>query len=150
MTGVKLVHVPYPGSAQSITDVLTGRIPLVFVPASAAMQYVEKGDLKALASTGLKRASIAPDVPTMSEAGLPGFDLGLWFGLLAPAGTPRPIIDKLNAATNDALAAPDVISVLRAQGQDPLGGSPEDFARYIESEIKKGKVLAEAAGLKKD
>ena len=150
MTGVKLVHVPYPGSAQSITDVLTGRIPLVFVPASAAMQYVEKGDLRALASTGLKRASIAPDVPTMSEAGLPGFDLGLWFGLLAPAGTPRPLIDKLNAATNDALAAPDVISVLRTQGQDPLGGSPEDFARYIESEIKKGKVLAEAAGLKKD
>ena len=147
MTGVKLVHVPYPGSAQSITDVLTGRIPLVFVPASAAMQYVEKGDLRALASTGLKRASIAPDVPTMSEAGLPGFDLGLWF---APAGTPRPLIDKLNAATNDALAAPDVISVLRTQGQDPLGGSPEDFARYIESEIKKGKVLAEAAGLKKD
>jgi tripartite-type tricarboxylate transporter receptor subunit TctC len=150
MTSVKLVHVPYPGSAQSITDVLTGRIPLVFVPASAAMQYVEKGDLKALASTGLKRASIAPDVPTMSEAGLPGFDLGLWFGLLAPAGMPQAIINKLNAATNDALAAPEVISVLRAQGQDPLGGSPEDFARYIESEIKKGKVLAEAAGLKKD
>ena len=150
MAGVKLVHVPYPGSAQSITDVLTGRIPLVFVPASAAMQYVEKGDLKALASTGLKRASIAPDVPTMSEAGLPGFDLGLWFGLLAPTGTPRPIIDKLNAATNAALAAPDVVSVLQAQGQEPLGGSPEDFGRYIESEIKKGKVLAEAAGLKKD
>jgi tripartite-type tricarboxylate transporter receptor subunit TctC len=150
MANVKLVHVPYPGSAQSITDVLTGRIPLVFVPASAAMQYVEKGDLKALASTGLKRASIAPGVPTMSEAGLPGFDLGLWFGLLAPAGTPEPIINKLNAATNAALATRDVISVLRAQGQDPLGGSPEDFARYIESEIKKGKVLAEAAGLKKD
>jgi tripartite-type tricarboxylate transporter receptor subunit TctC len=151
MTGVKLVHVPYPGSAQSVTDVLTGRIPLVFVPASAAMQYVEKGDLKALASTGLKRASIAPNVPTMSEAGLSGFDLGLWFGLLAPAGTPRPIIDKLNAATNDALAAPDVVSVLHAQGQDPLGGSPEDFSRYIESEIKKGRVLAESAGLlKKD
>jgi tripartite-type tricarboxylate transporter receptor subunit TctC len=149
MAGVKLVHVPYPGSAQSITDVLTGRIPLVFVPASAAMQYVEKGDLKALASTGLKRASIAPNVPTMSEAGLPGFDLGLWFGLLAPAGTPRDVIDKLAAATIDALAAPDVVAVLRAQGQDPLGGSPEDFARYIESEIKKGKILAEAAGLKK-
>ena len=149
MAGVKLVHVPYPGSAQSITDVLTGRIPLVFVPASAAMQYVEKGDLKALASTGLKRASIAPNVPTMSEAGLPGFDLGLWFGLLAPAGTPRDVIDKLAAATVDALASPDVVAVLRAQGQDPLGGSSEDFARYIESEIKKGKILAEAAGLKK-
>jgi tripartite-type tricarboxylate transporter receptor subunit TctC len=149
MAGVKLVHVPYPGSAQSITDVLTGRIPLVFVPASAAMQYVEKGDLKALASTGLKRASIAPNVPTMSEAGLPGFDLGLWFGLMAPAGTPREVIDKLALATNEALASPDVAAVLRAQGQDPLGGSPEDFARYIDSEIKKGKVLAEAAGLKK-
>jgi tripartite-type tricarboxylate transporter receptor subunit TctC len=149
MAGIKLVHVPYPGSAQSITDVLTGRIPLVFVPASAAMQHVEKGDLKALASTGLKRASIAPNVPTMSEAGLSGFDLGLWFGLMAPAGTPRDTIDKLAAATNEALASPDLVAVLRAQGQDPLGGTPEDFARYIESEIKKGKVLAEAAGLKK-
>jgi tripartite-type tricarboxylate transporter receptor subunit TctC len=149
MAGIKLVHVPYPGSAQSITDVLTGRIPLAFVPASAAMQHVEKGDLKALASTGLKRASIAPNVPTMSESGLPGFDLGLWFGLLAPAGTPRDIVDKLAAATNEALAAPDVVAALRVQGQEPLGGSPEEFARYIESEIKKGKVLAEAAGLKK-
>jgi tripartite-type tricarboxylate transporter receptor subunit TctC len=149
MAGVKLVHVPYPGSAQSITDVLTGRIPLVFVPASAAMQYVEKGDLKALASTGPKRASIAPNVPTMAESGLPGFDLGLWFGLMAPAGTPREVIDKLALATNDALASPDVAAVLRTQGQDPIGGSPDDFARYIDSEIKKGKALAEAAGLKK-
>jgi tripartite-type tricarboxylate transporter receptor subunit TctC len=149
MTGVKLVHVPYPGSAQSITDVLTGRIPLVFVPASAAIQHVEKGDLKALATTGLKRASIAPNVPTMAEAGLAGFDLNLWFGLLAPAGTPREVIDKLARATNEALAVPEIATALRARGQDPLGGSPEEFAGYIDSEIKKGKVLAEAAGLKK-
>jgi tripartite-type tricarboxylate transporter receptor subunit TctC len=149
MTGVKLVHIPYPGSAQSITDVLTGRIPLVFVPASAAIQHVEKGDLKALATTGLKRASIAPNVPTMAEAGLAGFDLNLWFGLLAPAGTPRDVIDKLARATNEALAVPEIATALRARGQDPLGGSPEEFAGYIDSEIKKGKVLAEAAGLKK-
>jgi tripartite-type tricarboxylate transporter receptor subunit TctC len=149
MAGVKLVHVPYPGSAQSITDVLTGRIPLVFVPASAAIQHVEKGDLKALATTSLQRASIAPNVPTMAEAGLPGFDLGLWFGLLAPAGTPREVIDKLAQATNEALAVPEIVAALRARGQDPLGGSPSDFARYIDSEIKKGKELAEAAGLKK-
>jgi len=149
MAGIKLVHVPYPGSAQAITDVLTGRIPLLFAPASAVIQHVEKGNLKALASTQLKRAGIAPAVPTMSEAGLPGFDLGLWFGLLAPAGTPREIIERLARATNEALAAPDVIASLRAQGLDPLGGSPQDFARYIDSEIKKGAELAQAAGLKK-
>ena len=149
MAGIKLVHVPYPGSAQAITDVLTGRIPLLFAPASAVIQHVEKGNLKALASTQLKRAGIAPAVPTMSEAGLTGYDIGLWFGLLAPAGTPREIIERLARATNEALAAPDVIASLRAQGLDPLGGSPQDFARYIDSEIKKGAELAQAAGLKK-
>ena len=106
--------------------------------------------MKAFAVTSTMRIKALPDLPTIAEAGVPGYGGTPWFSVVAPAGTPRPIIDKLNAATNAALAAPDVISVLRAQGQDPLGGSPEDFARYIESEIKKGKVLAEAAGLKKD
>ena len=103
MAGVKLVHVPYPGSAQALTDVLAGRIPLLFAPASAVIQHVEKGQLKAIAVTQLKRAGIAPDVPTMAEAGLPDYDIGLWFGLLAPAGTPRDVIDKLARAANEAM-----------------------------------------------
>jgi tripartite-type tricarboxylate transporter receptor subunit TctC len=149
MAGVKLVHVPYPGSAQAMTDVLAGRIPLLFTPASAAMQHVEKGSLKAIAVTQLQRAGIAPNVPTMSEAGLAGYDIGLWFGLLAPAGTPREIVDRLARATNEALKAPDVVSPLKAAGLDPLGSSPEEFAKYIASEIQKGARVAEAAGLKK-
>jgi len=149
MAGVKLLHVPYPGSAQALTDVITGRIPLLFAPASAVMQHVEKGELKAIASTQLTRASIAPNVPTMSEAGLPGYDLGLWFGLLAPAGTPRPVIDTLARVANQALQSSEVSSALRAQGLDPVGGSPDDFARYIASEIEKGAAVVKAAGLKK-
>jgi tripartite-type tricarboxylate transporter receptor subunit TctC len=149
MAGVKLVHVPYPGSAQALTDVLAGRIALLFAPASAVIQHVEKGELKAIASTQLQRASIAPDVPTMAEAGLPGYDLGLWFGLLAPAGTPRAVIGRLARVANEALQSTEVMAALRAQGLDPIGGSPEDFARYIEREIEKGAMIVKAAGLKK-
>lgn len=150
MAGVKLTHVPYPGSSQSLTDVLAGRIPLLFVPAAPAMQYVDKGQLKAIAVTQLKRASIAPNVPTMAEAGLPGYDIGLWFALVAPAGTPRDAVDKLAAATNTAMQAPDLVAALRAAGIDPIADStPESFARYIDSEIKKGAEVAQAAGLKK-
>jgi tripartite-type tricarboxylate transporter receptor subunit TctC len=108
MAGVKLVHVPYPGSAQALSDVLTGRIPLLFAPASAVVQHVEKGQLKAIAVTQLKRASIAPDVPTMAESGLPGYDIGLWFGLLAPAGTPREIVDKLARVSNEAIKSAEM------------------------------------------
>jgi tripartite-type tricarboxylate transporter receptor subunit TctC len=148
--GVKLTHVPYPGSSQSLTDVLAGRIPMLFVPAAPAMQYVQKGDLKAIAVTQLKRASVAPGVPTMAEAGLPDYDIGLWFALTAPAGTPREAIDKLARATNEAMQATDLIAALTAAGIEPITDSnPESFARYIDSEIKKGAEIAIAAGLKK-
>jgi tripartite-type tricarboxylate transporter receptor subunit TctC len=149
MAGVKLVHVPYPGSAQALSDVLTGRIPLLFAPASAVLQHVEKGDLKAIAITQLKRSSVAPNVPTMAESGLPGYDIGLWFGLLAPAGTPRDIVDKLAHLTEEAVASDDVAKALRAQGLDPLHSTPDAFASYIVSEVKKGAAVVEAAGLKK-
>src|SRR5215475_8849967 len=149
MAGVKLVHVPYPGSAQALSDVLTGRISLLFAPASAVIQHVEKGELKAIAVTQPQRAAIAPDVPTMAEAGLPGYDIGLWFGLLAPAGTPREIVDKLARLTQEALKSQDVRKPLLAAGLDPLGSGPDEFAAYIVSEVQKGAKVAEAAGLKK-
>jgi tripartite-type tricarboxylate transporter receptor subunit TctC len=149
MAGVKLVHVPYPGSAQALSDVLTGRIPLLFAPASAVIQHVEKGQLKAIAVTQLKRAGIAPDVPTMAEAGLPDYDIGLWFGLLAPAGTPRDIVDKLARVANEAIKSDDVRTALRTAGLDPLGSTPDEFARHIVSEVQKGAAVVQAAGLKK-
>jgi tripartite-type tricarboxylate transporter receptor subunit TctC len=149
MAGVKLVHVPYPGSAQALSDVLTGRIPLLFAPASAVIQHVEKGQLKAIAVTQLKRAGIAPDVPTMAEAGLPDYDIGLWFGLLAPAGTPRDIVEKLARVANEAIKSDDVRTALRTAGLDPLGSTPDEFARHIVSEVHKGAAVVQAAGLKK-
>jgi tripartite-type tricarboxylate transporter receptor subunit TctC len=149
LAGVQMVHVPYAGSAQSITDLLAGRIQLVFSPASTVVQHVRDGKLVALATTEKKRAAIAPDVPTMSEAGLPGFDTGLWFGLLAPAGTPKAAIDKINAAANQAIKSEQAIKALQPQGIDLLGGTPDEFTRYIASEMERWNKVAHAAGLKK-
>jgi tripartite-type tricarboxylate transporter receptor subunit TctC len=148
MAGVKLVHIPYPGSAQAVTDLLAGRTQVMFSPASTVMPHVLAGKLKALASTELKRASIAPDLPTMSEAGLDGFDTSVWFVLMAPRGTPPTVITKLNGALNQALGSDDVVAALHRQGMDVLGGSPEEAERYIASETKKWAGVIEAAGLK--
>jgi tripartite-type tricarboxylate transporter receptor subunit TctC len=149
MAGVKLVHVPYPGSAQAIADVLTGRIGLLFSPASTVLPHVRDGKLKALATTGAKRTAIAPDLPTVAEAGLPGYETDLWLALLAPAGTPRPVIETLSRAVNEALQVSEVVAPLRAQGIDPLGGTPEEFARYLQTEVQKWENVAKAAGVKK-
>jgi tripartite-type tricarboxylate transporter receptor subunit TctC len=149
LTGVQMVHVPYAGSAQSITDLLAGRIQLVFTPASTVVQHVQAGKLVALATTEKKRAAIAPDVPTMGEAGLAGFDTGLWFGLLAPAGTPKAAIDKINAAADQAIKAEAVVKALQPQGIDVIGGTPDEFARYIAGEMERWDKVSRAAGLKK-
>ena len=149
LTGVEMVHVPYPGSAQVVTDLLAGRIQLGFMPASTAIQHVRDGKLVALATTEKKRAAIAPEVPTMAEAGLPGFDTGLWFGLLAPAGTPKAAIDRINSAVNEAIKSEAVIKGLQPQGIDLLGGTSDDFKRYIASEMERWDKVSRAAGLKK-
>jgi tripartite-type tricarboxylate transporter receptor subunit TctC len=149
LTGVKMVHVPYAGSAQVTTDLLAGRIQLGFMPASTAIQHVRDGKLVALATTEKKRAAIAPEVPTMAEAGLSGFDTGLWFGLLAPAGTPKAAIDRINAAVNQAIKSDAVIKALQPQGIDLLGGTSDEFARYIAGEMERWDKVSRAAGLKK-
>jgi len=149
LSGVKMVHVPYAGSAQVLTDLLAGRIQVGFTPASTVIQHVRDGKLIALAATEKKRAAIAPEVPTMGEAGLPGFDTGLWFGLVAPAGTPKVAIDKINAAANQAIKSEQVAKALAPQGIDLLGGTSDDFARYIAGEMERWDKVARAAGLKK-
>lgn len=146
---VKLVHVPYQGSPPAVTDLLAGRVSMMLGVASTIMPHVEAGQLKALASSSAKRAHFAPNLPTMAEAGLPDFDAGVWFGLVAPAGTSRAVIEKLSAAANAALASEEVAGKLRAQGFEPLGGPPDEFARFIARETVKWAVAAEAAGLKK-
>jgi tripartite-type tricarboxylate transporter receptor subunit TctC len=147
--GVKLVHVPYPGSAQAMTDLIAGRIGLSFGAASTTLPHVKAGELVALAVAQSKRSAIAPDVPSMAEAGLPGFDTAVWFGLLAPAGTPPEIISVLSREVNAALKADEVIAPLRAQGMEPIGGSPAEFATHIGNEIAKWTPVVDAAGLRK-
>jgi len=148
LTGTKMVHVPYSGSPPAVTDLLAGRVQAFFPPISTVIEHVRAGKLVALASTEAKRSAIAPEIPTMAEAGLPEFETGLWFGLLAPAGTPQEIITKLAAAANEALRSDEVVKPLAQQGIDVVGGSPEDFARYIEGDMKRWATVADAVGLK--
>jgi tripartite-type tricarboxylate transporter receptor subunit TctC len=146
--GVKLMHVPYKGSPQAVTDLLAGQTSVMFSPASAVIPQIEAGKLTALASAAAKRPSILPNVPTMAEAGMPDFDTSIWFGLLAPAGTPRAIVDRLARAVDEAMTSKEVLEPLRQQGFDRLAGGPDDLAKHIRSEAKKWGDVAEAAGLK--
>jgi tripartite-type tricarboxylate transporter receptor subunit TctC len=146
---IKLVHVPYQGSPPAVTDLLAGRVSMSLIVASTVMPHVAAGRLKGLASGSAKRPHIAPDLPTMIEAGVPDFETSVWFGLMVPAGTPRPVIDKLAAAANRALKSDDVIAKIRQSGFEPLGGSPEEFAQTIARDAAKWSAAAEAAGIKK-
>ena len=148
-TGAKLVHVPYQGSPQAATDLLAGRVQVMFSPATAVISLVQDGRLKVLASAGSKRPGILPDVPTMIESGMPDFDTAIWFGLMAPAGTPREVIDKLARAVREAVKSSEVVAAWRPQGVDPLDGGPDELARLIASELKRWGDVATAAGLKK-
>jgi tripartite-type tricarboxylate transporter receptor subunit TctC len=150
MAGTKIVHVPYTGTAQAATDLLGGRLQVMFSPASTVLQFIAEGKLVALASTGLQRASAAPDLTTVSEAGVTGYDTSGWFGLLAPAGTPRDVIERLAAACNEAAKSSEVIATLAKQGFDMAGGSPEEFAAFIRDDIAKWTRVAAAAGLKRE
>ncbi len=137
MAGIKMTGVLYPGSAQTAMDLISGRIQVMFAPASTVLGFIKDGRVKALATSEAKRASIAPDLPTIGEAGLPGYATGLWFGILGPAGTPKPIIDKISEAANNVLKDPDVLKQLETQGLNPLGGSPDDFTAFIKSETQR-------------
>lgn len=150
MAGLKLVHVPYKGSPQAVADLLAGRVSIMFSPASTVLPHVRAGTLRALASSGMHRASAMPDLPTITESGLPGFETSVWLGLLAPAATPREIVERLNEETAQALAAADVRIQLAAQGIDPMGGTPQQFAAYIRQETEKWARVVQAAGVRFD
>jgi tripartite-type tricarboxylate transporter receptor subunit TctC len=132
-----------------VTDLIAGRTSVMFSPASTVMPQVEAGKLTALASAAAKRPGIAPDLPTMAEAGMPDFDTSIWFGLMAPAGTPRDIIDKLAKAVPEAMNPSEAITALRTQGFDRISGGPDAFARYLVTETAKWNEAAKAAALKK-
>lgn len=145
--GVKLTQVPYQGSPQAVEDVVAGRTLMTFSPVSTVVGLIAAGKLRALATTTSQRASALPDVPTMAESGLPAVQTGLWFGLLAPAGTPRPLVDKLAAASHQAIHTPAATAALRKQGDDPLDAGPDEFASFMTSEIARWTKVAHAAGM---
>jgi tripartite-type tricarboxylate transporter receptor subunit TctC len=145
--GTKILIVPYQGgSNQAVSDLLSGRITLMFNVAATLAPHVEAGKLKAFAVAQPKRASIMPDVPTLAEAGMTGFDAGIWIGLLAPAGTPPAIVEKLSAAANEALGAAEVRTALKQQGTDPSGSTPKEFADFIRADIEKWNAMLPAPG----
>ena len=148
LAGVKIQHVPYTGSPQVVTDLLANRIHGYFSPASTVMGHVAAGKLIALGTTDAKRTTILPDLPTMIEAGVPDCVSVLWFGLVAPAGTPQPVIDRLSKAANEALKDADVVKSLQSSSIARLGGSPEDFRRHITEEDKRWTKVITDAGLK--
>ena len=146
-TGIEMVHVPYKGASAALTDVLRGDVQVIF-GLSVVLPHVKDGKLRALAMTGPRRSSFLPDVPTIAEMGFPGFEATAWYGLLAPAGTPKPIIARLHAVALNALETPDVRERLEAAGNELIGSTPEEFAAYIRSEKKKWSEIVDAAGIR--
>jgi tripartite-type tricarboxylate transporter receptor subunit TctC len=143
--GIELTHIPYKGTGPALTDLLGGHIPMAFAPIPATHANIAEGKLRGLAVTSAKRSSLLPDVPTIAESGIPGFEASLFYGLVAPAGTPRPIIEKLNKALRDALATDDVHKRLATDGTEPLASTPEEYAAHIDrDEIKWSKVVKDS------
>ena len=147
--GTNLVIAPYPSTAQATTDLMTGRISVAFATASNVLQLIGDNKLTALAVAQSQRSALIPDVPSMNEAGLSGVNSSIWIGLLAPAGTPREIVDLLSKSVNEAIKADDIVKQMQAQGMEPLGGTPDEFARRIKADTERWDAVLKAAGLEK-
>ena len=150
VAGVKLVHVPYKGVNLAMNDVLSGQIHLVVIGIPAAAPHIKAGKLRALALVAPQRSAALPEVPTVAEAGLPNFEVTTWYGILAPAGTPRAIVTRLNADLVKIMHSPDLKERLAAMATDPATSTPEEFAEYIKREIVKWGEVVRQAGLKAD
>ena len=148
MAGVKLVHVPYKGGGPAMSDLVGGQVHLIFATTASSIPHLRSGRIKGIAVTTAKRSELLPDLPTISEAGLAGFDANNWYGLVVPAKTPRVIIDQLNAEVRKVLAMPDVRTTLFNQGLDPAPGTPEQFGTYIKSERAKWARVIKESGAK--
>ena len=148
--GIKTQHVPYKGTNQALTDVISGNVELYMSSVPTLIGHIKQGKLRALAVTSAKRVDDIPNVPTINESGYKGFDAVTWFGLLAPAGTPKDVIAKLNAEFNKALKLPDLNKRLSDEGADPAGGSPEQFAALIKDEVPRWSKIVKDSGAKID
>jgi tripartite-type tricarboxylate transporter receptor subunit TctC len=150
MAGVEMTHVPYKGAAPAMNDLIGGRIQLMFDNLASSLAQIKAGKVRALAVTTARRTELAPELPTIAESGLPGFDINTWFGLFVPAGTPPAIVQRLHDEFVKALAAPDVRARMLALGAEPVGNTPGQFAQYIRSEALKYAKLVKASGAKVD
>src|SRR6188472_2610632 len=146
MAGVDIVHVPYKGSAGARTDVLGGQVQMMFDAITTMAPNVRAGKLKALGTSGKVRSSVLPDVPTVSEAGVPGYDAVIWLGIMAPAGTPKPIVDRLNTEITRALNAPETRQAWQQQGAVPMSMSPEEFGKFLRDDIEKWAHVVKVSG----
>ncbi len=149
-SGTKLQHVPYKGASQALTDLMGGSIESYMSSATTLVGHVKGGKLRALAVTGKKRLESMPDVPTIEESGYPGFDAVSWFGLLAPAGTPAAIVERINTEVNNILALPDVKEKIASEGGGPIGGTSQEFARVLAAELPRWAKLVKESGAKID
>jgi tripartite-type tricarboxylate transporter receptor subunit TctC len=148
MAGVDIVHIPHKGSDQARTAVLAGEVDIMFDAISTIVGQVHAGKLKALGTSGKARSPVTPDVPTIAEAGVPGYEATIWLGLMAPAGTPKPIIDGLNSAVNKVINSPDVKENWAKQGALPMGMTPDEFGKFIRADVQKWAKLVKETGMK--
>jgi tripartite-type tricarboxylate transporter receptor subunit TctC len=148
LAGTKIQHIPYKGSAQALTDVVGGQVHLYYSPPIVAMPHIRNARLRPLAMTGDKRLAALPQVPTAMEAGLKGFELNVWYGLLAPAATPKAVIDKLSAEIGKILATPEIREKLSSQGMTPMISTPDQFAALIKSDFAKYGRIVKTANIK--
>jgi tripartite-type tricarboxylate transporter receptor subunit TctC len=148
MTGIDMTHIPYRGRATAIPDVLGGRVTMMFDNMPSSLPLVREGKLRALGVTSAARSPAAPEIPTIAEQGLPGFEAVSWFALFAPAGTPRPIVDKLQSEVKKILASPEIAKKLTEVGLDPAGSSPDELAAYQRAEIVKWAKVVKDSGAK--
>jgi len=148
MAGVRMTHVPYKGSAQVVNAMLAGDIQLTFDSISTSMPQIRAGRMKALAVTSAKRAAMAPEVPTLAESGVPGFDINGWYAVLAPAGTPQPIVDRLSREIAAVLAQPELRAQIAANGYEPVGSTPAALGAHIDAELARWNKVVRDAGVK--
>ena len=148
--GIDLVHVPYKGIAPALTDVIGGQVDAAFASVPSVIQHIRSGRLHALGVSSAKRNSAAPEVPAIAEAGFPGYNVNPWWGILAPAGTPKPVVDKVNADVAQLLQMPDVVAYFKEQGAEPLTLSPEAFLKMLEADVHKWAKVVKASGARID
>ncbi|HUQ75891.1 MAG TPA: tripartite tricarboxylate transporter substrate binding protein [Burkholderiales bacterium] len=150
MAGVDIVHVPHKGSDQARTAVLGGQVDIMFDAISTIVQHVSAGKLKALGTTGKARSAVTPNIPTLAEAGIPGYEATIWLGLMAPAATPRPVLERLSGAVNKIINAPDVKENWSKQGAVPMGMTPDEFGKFVREDVTKWAKLVKDTGMKVD